>query len=82
MVDVWLLILIQQQTENEHNSQMWVLVEGILMNQIVNEGYTYQVEKQFVRFAGFSYGAATFIALVGVIVMTVTSTYVNEAQDM
>ena len=61
---------------------MWMLVEGILMNQIVNEGYTYRVDKQFVRFAGFSFGIATFIAMIGAIVMSVTSSYVNEAQDM
>ena len=52
------------------------------MNQIVNEGYTYRVDKQFVRFAGFSFGIATFIAMIGAIVMSVTSSYVNEAQDM
>ena len=52
------------------------------MNQIVNEGYTYRVDKQFVRFAGFSFGIATFIALIGAIVMSVTGSYVNEAQDM
>ena len=61
---------------------MWVLVEGILLNQIVNEGYSYRVDKQFIRFAGFSFGTATLVALVGAVVMSVTSTYVNQAQDM
>ena len=58
---------------------MWVLVEGILLNQIVNEGYSYRVEKQFIRFSGFSFGIATFVALVGVIVSSVIGTYINRA---
>eukprot|EP00116_Pleurobrachia_bachei_P002847 sb/3463109/ len=62
-------------------SHMWLVVEGVVMNQMINKGYKFTVPNQFIRFNAFTFGVSVFLALVGAAVLSAADSYINIPRD-
>eukprot|EP00116_Pleurobrachia_bachei_P005169 sb/3465431/ len=60
---------------------MWLVVEGVVMNQMINKGYKFTVPNQFIRFNAFTFGVSVFLALVGAAVLSAADSYINIPRD-